>query len=148
MKEEEVSVNQSKKIKPDKASLSEVFIAMWMVRWQLGHTSVRDENCKLHPVHHLFMVTEGYIPQTSDNISAESSGGHSLGNFRVFKLLHTRLSWEAMGIAKGKLPGTIKIGQHGNEMHAWMTMNGIFLDEHFPEFRIRNSTRRIIMFSP
>ena len=94
----------SKNIKPEKSNATEL-------RCHLGNTSVRDGNRKLYPVHPLFMMCEGYIPQASDNINAESSGGHSLRNFRVVDLLHTRLSWEAMGIAKGKLPCTMMIDQ-------------------------------------
>ena len=127
----------SKKINPEKANATDFFLATWRVRCCVGHTSVRDENCKLHPVHPLFMMTEGYIPQLEafDNISAESSGGHSLRNFRVVDLLHTRLSWEAMGIANGKLPSTMIIDQHGNETYPYMTMNGVIINELSPDFR-------------
>jgi hypothetical protein len=52
-------------------------------------------------------MIEGYIPQVTDKIKTESSGGYSLRGFRVDELLHTRTSWEALGIAKGKLPGTM-----------------------------------------
>ena len=37
------------------------------------------------------------------------------------------------------------IDQHGNEIHPYMTMNGIIIDENSPEFR--KSTRQTIMFS-
>ena len=90
------------------------------------------------------MMTEGYIPQASDNISAESSGGHSLRNFRVGELLHTRVSWEAMGIAKGKLPSTMIIDQHGNETHPYMTMNGVIIDEHSSE--VKTWMKQILIF--
>ena len=40
MKGGEVSANQSKKIKPDKATFPEVFIAFWKMRCQLENTSV------------------------------------------------------------------------------------------------------------
>jgi hypothetical protein len=91
------------------------------------------------------MMIEGYIPQATDNIKAESSGGHSLRGFGVGELLHTRLSWEAFGIAKGKLPSTMIIDQHGNEEYPYMTMNGTIIDDHSPEFR--NRTKQIIMFA-
>ncbi len=121
MKGGEVSANQSKKTKPDKATFRELFIAVWKIKAQLENVSVRDENCK------------------------QSSGGHSLRGFRVGELLHTRLSWEANGIATGKLPSTMIIDQHGNETHQYMTMNGIIIDNHSPEFR--NRTKQIIMFA-
>ncbi len=76
-------------------------------------------------------MIEGYIPQATDKIKAESSGGHSppaLKGFGEGELLHTRLSWEAMGICKGKLPSIMIIDQHGNEMHPYMTMNGIIIN--------------------
>ena len=105
----------SKKIKPEKSNATDIFLAMWKIKCSVGHTSVRDENRKLFPVHPLYMMTEGYIPQATDRLSAESSGGYSLRNFCEADLLHTRLSWEAMEIAKGKLPSTMIIDQQGNE---------------------------------
>ena len=116
-----VSANQSKKIKPEKATYRELFVALWKIKSQLENISVRDAKRKPCPVMHLFMMIEGYIPQATDKIKAESSGGHSLKGFRVDELLHTRLSWEAIGIAKGKLPRTMKIDQHGDEVHPFMT---------------------------
>ena len=90
---------------------------MWQMKFSVGHTSVRDENRKLFPVNPLYSMTEGYIPQATDRISAESSGGYSLRNFCVAYLLHTRSSWEAMGISKGKFSSTMIIDQHGNETY-------------------------------
>ena len=144
MKGGEVSANQSKKTKPEKANFRELFIALWKIKSQLENVSVRDGKRKPCPVVHLFMMIEGYIPQATDKIKAESSGGHSLKGFRVDELLHTRLSWEAIGIAKGKLPSTMIVDQNGDERHPYMTMNGIIIDEHSPEFR--NRTKQIIMF--
>ncbi len=68
-----------------------------------------------------------------------------MGGFGEGDLLHTRLSWEAIGISKGKLPSKMIIDQHGNEIHPYMTVNGIILDKTSPEFR--SSTRKIIMFA-
>ena len=77
-----VSANQSKKIKPEKATYRELFVALWKIKSQLENTSVKDAKRRPYPVMHLFMMTEGYIPQATDRIKAEFSGGHSLRNFR------------------------------------------------------------------
>ena len=116
MKGGEVSINQSKKTKPDKATFRELSIALWKIKTHLENVRVRDENCKLYPVVHLFMMIGEYIPQATNRIRPEYSGGHSLRGLGVGELLQTRISWEAMGIAKGKLPRTMMTDQHGNEM--------------------------------
>ena len=67
----------SKKIKPEKSNATDIFLTMWKIRCRLGNTSVSDENRKLYPVYSLFMITDGYIPQATDRINAESSGGYS-----------------------------------------------------------------------
>ena len=92
------------------------------------------------------MMSDGYIPQSTDRISAESSGEFSLRNFGVADLLHTRPSWEAMGISKGKLPSTVVTDQHGNEASPYMTMNGLIFEEFSPEFIAQMNQK--IMFSP
>ena len=131
----------TKKIKLDKANAKELFVAMCKIRNSIRINSVRDEKRKLYPVYSLFMLTEGYIPSANDHISVESSGGYSLRNFRVVDLLHTRTSWEAMGISKGKLPSTVITDQHGNETYPFMMMNGVLIDPESPEFieRIRQA---------
>ena len=111
MKGEEIS----KKIRPEKSNAKELFLALCKMQNRIGINSLRDENRKLYPVNSLYMATDGYIPQASDNIIVESSGGYSLRNFRVTDFLYTRQSWEAMGVSKGKLPSTMIIDQHGNE---------------------------------
>ena len=90
------------------------------------------------------MMTEAYIPQSTD--SAESSGGYSLRNFGAANLLHTRLSWEAMGNAKEKLLSTMITDQHGNETYPYMTMNGLIIDPTSP--KIISRMRQIRLFSP
>ena len=67
-------------------------------------------------------------------------------NFRVTDFLHTRQSWEAMGVFKGKLPSTMIIDQHGNEAYPYMTMNGLLIDPTSPELIAR--MRQLRLFSP
>ena len=124
----------SKKINPEKSNATDFFLAMWRVRCRVGHTSVRDERGKVIPVLPLYMMSDGYIPQATDRISVESSGGYSLRNFAVADLLYTRSSWEAMGISKGKLPSTVITDQHRNETFPYMTLNGLIMDEFSPDF--------------
>ena len=126
----------SKKIKPKKSNAKEIFLALCKMKNSVRINSVRDEKrkFKLLPVNSLFLLTEGYIPQATDNISIELSGGYSLRNFRVVDLFHTRTSWEAIGISKGKLPSTVIIDQHGNETYPYMMMNGVLIDPDSPEF--------------
>jgi hypothetical protein len=96
----------SKKIKPEKSSFQELFVATWKIKFSLENVSVKDENRKSYPVLHLYMSIEGYIPQLADKIKAESSGGCSLRHFREHELINTRRSWESLGMPKGKLPST------------------------------------------
>ncbi len=63
------------------------------------------------------------------------------------KLPHTRLSWGAMGISKGKLQSTMIIDQHGNEMHRYIIMNRIIIDENLLSPEFRNRIQKIIMFT-
>ena len=136
----------SKKINIDKSSAKELFITMCKIKNSLRINSVRCEKRKLLPVNSLFLLTEGYIPRADDYISIESSGGYSLKNFRVRDLLHTRQSWEALGITKGKLPSTVFTDQHGNETYPYMMMNGVLIDPDSPEFIER--MRRARLFPP
>ncbi len=87
-------MNQSKKTKPDKATFHELFIALWKIKSRLENVSVKDEKRKPSPVMHFLMMIEGYIPQATHRIKADSSGGHLLRDFRVDTLLHARVSWE------------------------------------------------------
>jgi hypothetical protein len=119
----------SRKIKPDKASFQERFIVTWKINSVLKNVRFKDENSTPYPVLYLFMSIEGYIPQSTDIFKAESSGGYLLRGFGVNKVLHTRRSWESLGISKGKLPSTMLYDQHGNEVYPYMTMNGIIIDE-------------------
>ena len=82
----------SKKINPEKANATDFFLATWKVRGRVERMSVRDDKRKVYPVLSLFLMAAGYIPQAIDRISIEPSGGHSLRNFRVGELLHTRVS--------------------------------------------------------
>jgi hypothetical protein len=86
MKGGEVSVNQSKKTKPEKANFRELFIELWKIKAQLENVSVRDAKRRPCPVMHLFMMIEGNIPQATDKSKAESSEGHSLKGFGVNEL--------------------------------------------------------------
>ena len=136
----------SKKINPEKANPTEFFLATWKVRCSVEHTSIRDDKRKVYPVLPLFLMADGYIPQATDRISIETSGGHSLRNFTVSNLLHTRQSWEAVGICKGKLPSTLMIDQHGDETFPYMSMHGVMIDENYPEFIAKMN--QLIMFPP
>ena len=122
----------SKKINPEKANATDFFLALWKVRCRFERMSVRDEKRKVYPVLPLLDMVEGYIPQATDRVSPELSGGYSLKNFTVSDLLHTRHSWEAIGICKGKLPSTFMVDQHGDETVPYMLMNGVLIDENSP----------------
>ena len=128
----------SKKINPEKAYVTDFFLATWKVRCRVERMSVRDEKRKVYPVLPLFSMADGYIPQATDRISIEPSGGYSLRNFTDSNLLHTRHSWEAIGICKGK--------QHGDETVPYMLMNGVMIDENSPEFIAKMN--QLIMFPP
>ncbi len=88
---------------------------------------------KNHPVSNLLIFTEIYFLQRRTTSSLISQVDFLLTNFGVAELLHTKQSWEAMGISRSQLTSTMIIDQHGNEQHPFMKMNGIIIDEHSPE---------------
>ena len=111
----------SRKIKAEKATVQETFVVCWQIKSTLVNVSVKDNDSKNHPVADLLSSTECYIPQRKDNLQSDQSGGFLLTNFGVPELLHTKQSWEAMGISKGQLPSTTIFDQYGNEQHPYMT---------------------------
>ena len=136
----------SKKIKAEKATTKETFVACWIIKSTLANVSVKDDDRKKFPVADFFSQVDCYIPQRKDHLQSDLSGGFLLTKFNITELLHTKPSWEAMGISKGQLPNTMIFDQYGNEQHPYMTMNGIIIDENSPELIRR--MRKIIDFPP
>ncbi len=94
---------------------------------------------------HLFQLTEGYIPQAHDRIKVGTGSGYSLKNFPPHDLGHTKASWEAMGITKGRLPTTMTVDPvTGNDTVPIMTINVVPIDEY--SSRYQNRMKNITLF--
>ena len=135
-------MQKSKKVRVGKCTSQELFIAMCNVKNKLLNKVVKDKIRMSVPVIHLSHSTEGYIPQEHDRIKAGTGGGDSLKNFPPHDLGHTKASWEAMGITKGRLPSTMT--GTGNDIVPIMTMNGVLIDEYSSEYK--NRTKNITLF--
>ena len=113
---------------------------MCNVKNKLLNNVVKDKIRMSVPVIHLFQLTKGYIPQAHDKIKAAKGGGYSLRNIPPLDLQvgHTKASWEAMGITKGRLPSTMTVDPvTGNDTVPIMTMNGVLIDEYSSEYKNR-----------
>ncbi len=102
-------MQKSKNVRVVKCTSQELFIAMCNVKNELLNKVVKDKERMSIPVIHLFQLTKGYILQAHNKIKAGKGGGYSqrLKNFPLHDVGHTKASWEAMGITKGRLPTTI-----------------------------------------
>ncbi len=126
MKGAGASTMLSKKIKTEKATPQETFMACLHIKSTLVNVpSVNDDDHKNHPVSKMLIRLEGYIPQKNDNLQSDQSGGFLIPNFDVSELCYTKLSWEAMGISKGQLPSTTIFYLYENERHPFMLINWI-----------------------
>ncbi len=79
-----------KRIKPEKARIQKIFIAIHHLKSKLATVSVRGEDRKIYQVMDMFRMTDGYIPKLSDKFKADTSGGYSLENSRVYERLQTK----------------------------------------------------------
>ncbi len=104
-----MKMQKSKKVRVGKCTSQELFIAMCNVKNKLLNKVVKDKIRMSVPVIHLFQLTKGYIPQAHDRIKAGTGSGYSLKNFPPHDLGHTKASWEAMRITKGRLPSTMTV---------------------------------------
>jgi hypothetical protein len=106
-----LKMQKSKKVRVGKCTSHELFIVMCNVKYKLLNKVVKDKIMirMSVPVIHLFQLTEGTIPQAHARIKAGKGCGYSLKSFPPHDLGHTKASWEAMGITKGRLPTTMTV---------------------------------------
>ena len=71
----------SKKIKAEKATIQETFVACWQIKSTLVNVSVKDDDRKNYPVSDWLISMECYIPQRKDNLQSDQSGEFLLTNF-------------------------------------------------------------------
>ncbi len=79
----------------------ELFIAIRSIMQDLKHRVVKGQNCSVVPVMNLVQMAEMYVVQSSDNIQITSQGDYSLTTLAPEDFLHTKSTWEEMGIMKG-----------------------------------------------
>ncbi len=142
-----MKMQKSKQVRVGKCTSQELFIAMCNVKNKLLNQVVKDRILISVPVImiHLFQLTEGYIPQAHDRIKAGTGGGYLLKNFPPHDLGHTKASWEAMGITKGRLPSTMTVDPvTGTDTVPIMTMNGVLIDGYSSEYK--NRMKNVTLF--
>ncbi len=101
----------------------------------LKHRVVKDQNRRSVPVMNLVQMAEMYVVQSSDNIRITSEGDYSLKTWAPEDFLHTKSTWEKMGILKGQLQHIVRYDEHGGSHAAYMTMNGLEIDPESQQFK-------------
>jgi hypothetical protein len=61
----------SKKIKAEKGTTQETFVACWQMKSTLVNVSVKDDDRKYFPVSDFLSRTECYIPQRKDHLQSD-----------------------------------------------------------------------------
>ena len=123
------------RVKLSTGTHKELFNALRSIMQDLKHRVVKDQNRRSVPVMNLVQMAEMYVVQSSDNIRITKSGDYSLKTLAPEDFLHTKSTWEKMGITKGQLPHIIRYYAYGRDHEAYMTMNGLEIDPESQQFQ-------------
>jgi hypothetical protein len=74
-------------------------------------------------------LLNGYILSANDRLVYNQTGNPSMKNLSPSDLLHTKPTWEIMGVKKGRLPNLF----NPDETPSPMTINGIEIDLTDPD---------------
>jgi hypothetical protein len=90
----------------------------------------------------LVQMAEMYFGKRSAYVRITIQGGNSFEHLAPEDFLHTKSTWENMGIMKRRLLHSVRYNEYGGEHGACMTMNGLEIDPESQEFerRLLNST--------
>jgi hypothetical protein len=83
----------------------------------------------------LVQMAKMYVVQTTDNIHITKGGDYSLKSLAPEDFLHTKSTWEKMGITNGQLPHIVRYDEYGRDHEAYMTMNGLEIDQESQQFK-------------
>ncbi len=93
------------RVKLSAGTYKELFIALRSIMQDLKHRVVMDQNRRSVQVINLVQMAEMYVVQSSDNIRITKSAPEDF--------LHTKSTWEKMGITKGQLPHIVRYDEYG-----------------------------------
>ena len=123
------------RVKLSTGTYKELFTALRNIMQDLKHRVVKDQSRRSVPVMNLVQMAEMYVVQSSDNIRITKSGDYSLKTLAPEDFLHTKSTWEKMGITKGQLPHIVRYDEYGRNYEAYMTMNGLEIDPDSQQFQ-------------
>ena len=103
------------RVKLSTGTHKELFNALRSIMQDLKHRVVKDQNRRSVPVMNLVQMAEMYVVQSSDNIRITKSGDYSLKTLAPEDFLHTKSTWEKMGITKGQLPHIVWYDEYGRK---------------------------------
>ncbi len=118
------------RVKVSKANAIELFTGLREVANEVARKTVRDENRRTNSVDNIFQAVYHYIPQSTDNIRTTKKGFPTLKQFPPPDLVHTKETWEVMGIQKNVLPKNYD--NYDQEIQVPITMKGIPIDINDP----------------
>jgi hypothetical protein len=113
----------------------ELFGAIRAIMQDLKHGVVKDQHRRLVPIMNLVQMAELYVVQSSDNVRVTKGGDFSLKRLAPKDFVHTKSTWEKMGITKGQLPHIVQYDANGIEHEAHVTMNGLEIDSESQQFK-------------
>ncbi len=101
----------------------------------LKHRVVKDQNRRSVLVMNLMQIAEMYhVVKSSDNIRITRQGDYSLKLLAPEDFLHTKWTWEKMGVMKFRLPHILQYDEHGRKHEAYMSTNGLEIDPESQQF--------------
>ena len=123
------------RVKLSTATYKELFGAIRSIMHDLKHSVVKDQHRRSVPIMNLVQMAELYVVQSSDNVCPTSSGDYSLKRLAPEDFLHTKSTWEKMGITRNHIPNIVQYDANGNEYEAYMTTTGLEIDPKSQQFK-------------
>ena len=123
------------RVKLSTATYKELFGAIRAIMHDLRHGVVKDQHQRSVPIMNMVQMAELYVVQSSDNIHVTRGGYYSLKSLAPEDFLHTKSTWEKMGITKGQLQHIVQYDANGIEHEAYITMNGLEIDPESQQFK-------------
>ncbi len=101
------------RVKLSTGTYKELFGAIRAIMQDLRHGVVKEQHRRSVPIMNMVQMAELYIVQSSDNIRITKGGDYSLKSLAPEDFLHTKSTWEKMGITKGQLPHIVQYDKMG-----------------------------------
>jgi hypothetical protein len=98
-----MSTLTTRKLKMNNCAHKELFKAVARIEAKLAKTSVTDKNWVAHPVKHITVMAEHYVPSESDNMNSTRLGNPQFRDWLPSDLGADARYWEKKGITGGRL---------------------------------------------